>query len=207
VTERLRAIRARSNPVILDRLDRFVFFPNSKVAQRSIARSLLAGRVIVRKDDPAAWEARFDRIDDAYLDRTFKFTLVRNPFDRVVSAYSYLRTKCGRWAFADFVVRVLAVEGPAFDPHFEPQAGGLFLEGVPLVDEIGRFERLEDSWRAIARRIEAPAVLPHRGRSRRAPSYAGYYTDEARRVVERLYADDLRAFGYAFEDELRVRAR
>ena len=197
-SDRVRAIHARRNPVILDHRDRFVFFPNSKVAQRSIVRHLLAERAIVRKDDPRAWEARFARIDDAALARTFTFTIVRNPFDRVVSAFFYLRDRCGGYAFDRFVVDVLAREGPAFDPHFEPQADGLLHDGRLLVEYVGRFETLAASWREIAARIDAPATLPHVGRSRRAAAYAGYYTPEARRVVESLYRDDLARFGYAF---------
>lgn len=200
---RVRAIRARGNPVILDRRDRFVFFPNSKVAQRSIARDLLRGRVIVRKDDPRAWEARFDHLDDAYFARTFSFTIVRNPFDRVVSAFHYLRDRCGGYAFDRFVVDVLAREGTSFDPHFAPQADGLVHDGMLLVDYVGRFETLAPSWREIAARIDAPTWLPQRGGSERAASYASYYDDESRRVVERLYHDDLERFGYAFDDEGR----
>ena len=195
---RMHAIRARKNPVILDRRERFVFFPISKVAQRSIARHLLADRAIVRKDDPAAWEARFDRLD---FDRAFKFTIVRNPFDRVVSAFSYLRWKCRGYEFNEFVVEVLGRQGTAFDPHFDPQSDGLFHDGGLLVDHVGRFESIQDSWRAIAGWIEAPTPLPHRGSSKRATSYTGYFSDDARRVVERLYRDDLANFGYAFEDE------
>ena len=207
MSDRARVIRGRKNPVILDRLDRFVFFPNSKVAQRSIARDLLRDRVIVRKDRPSVWQARFDRLDETYLDRIFKFTIVRNPFDRVVSAFFYLRKKCRGWEFNEFVVDVLGRQGVAFDPHFDEQSDGLFLDGALLVDHVGRFESLQDSWRAIAARIDAPATLPHQGRSERAASYAGYYGDEARRVVERLYRDDLANFGYAFEDEQRDRHR
>lgn len=196
---RVRAIRARPNPVILDRRDRFVFFPNSKVAQRSIARDLLRDRVIVRKDDPHAWERRFDRLDDAYFARVITFTIVRNPFDRVVSAYHYLRDRCGDRPFRSFVVDVLAHEGTAFDPHFAPQADSLLHDGSLLVDHVGRFETLEQSWREIAARIDAPAHLPHRGRSERAARYADYYDDASRAVVERLYRDDLALFGYAFD--------
>jgi hypothetical protein len=206
-SDRVRAIRARANPVILDRRDRFVFFPNSKVAQRSIARDLLRDRVIVRKDDPRAWAARFDRIDDAYFARTFTFTVVRNPFDRVVSAFHYLRDRCAGREFNEFVVDVLGREGTSFDPHFAPQADGLLHDGALLVDHVGRFETLDRSWREIAARIDAPAVLPHRGRSERAASYAGYYGDEGRRVVERLYHDDLTLFGYAFDDGRRDQPR
>ncbi len=201
MSDRRQAIRARKNPVILDRRERFVFFPNSKVAQRSIARHLLADRAIVRKDDPRAWEARFDRLDDAYFDRTFKFTIVRNPFDRVVSAFFYLRKKCRGYEFNEFVVEVLGRQGTAFDPHFDPQSIALFHDGGLLVDHVGRFESIQDSWRVIAGRIDAPTPLPHRGGSRRAASYAGYFSDDARRVVEDLYRDDLVNFGYAFEHE------
>lgn len=199
-SDRVRAIRARGNPVILDRRDRFVFFPNSKVAQRSIARDLLRDRVIVRKDDPYAWERRFDRLDDAYFARTFTFTIVRNPFDRVVSAFHYLRDRCGDRSFRSFVVDVLAREGTGFDPHFAPQADSLLHEGALLVDHVGRFETLEESWREIAARIDAAARLPHRGRSERAACWVDYYDDASRRVVERLYRDDLELFGYAFDD-------
>ncbi len=206
LSDRARVIRERRNPVILDRLERFVFFPNSKVAQRSIARHLLRDRAIVRKDGPRAWARRFDRMDDSTLDGIFKFTIVRNPFDRVVSAFFYLRDKCRGYALSEFVVEVLGRRGVDFDPHFDVQSDGLFHEGELLVDHVGRFESLQESWREIAARIDAPTPLPHHGRSERLPAYASYFTDEARRVVERLYRHDLENFGYAFDDVPHARA-
>jgi hypothetical protein len=194
-------IKARKNPVILDRRDRFIYFPNSKVAQRSIVRNLLKDRVIVRKDDPEAWDARFDALNEDYFTNTFKFTIVRNPYDRVVSAFSYLTEKCQGYELHDFVTDVLATQGVAFDPHFDEQSEGLFHDGALLVDYVGRFEAIDESWQQIAARIDAPPRLPHQGRSRRERSYAGYYRPESRQVVERLYGDDLRNFGYTFEDE------
>ncbi|KKK98116.1 hypothetical protein LCGC14_2645950, partial [marine sediment metagenome] len=67
---------------VLDKQNEFMFFSNNKVAQTSVNRRLLKLRSIVYKDDHQKYESHFQ---DAVgkLDSIYKFTIVRNPWDRV----------------------------------------------------------------------------------------------------------------------------
>ncbi len=197
----LETVLQRRNPVIFDRRDRFVFFPNNKVCQVSVTRAALRYRVVVRKVDEAGWDRRSRALDEDYLDRVFTFTIVRNPFDRAVSAFTYLqgiRLIPAEFAFAPFCKEVLSAQGFDFDPHFDPQVDGLVHGGRHIVDFVARFEHIDEDWRTIAEQIGANQRFPHRNRSRRGRDYAAYYDDESRRVVAWLYRDDLAHFGYDF---------
>jgi hypothetical protein len=194
-------IAGRPNPVIFDADDRFLFFPNNKVCQRSIVRVALKDRAIVRKDDESVWRAKLGTIDQDYLNQVFKFTVVRNPFDRAVSAFAYLqgiKKIARRYNFASFCKAVLRDE-PECDPHFQAQSDGLFHDGRLLVDYVGRFETIADDWRVIAGRIGHPNLdLPHVGPSKRSDGYRAYYDAQTRQIVADIYADDLASFGYDF---------
>ena len=204
--EKLSIIQNRKNPVILDKLSHFIFFPNNKVAQVSIARIALADRAIIRKDDENLWRQKFSEIDSKYFSRAFTFTVVRNPYDRAVSAFTYLKgigKIDQRLNFSGFCSEVLQHQGTSFDPHFDPQSDGLFLNGKMIPEFAARFESLEDDWCKIAIEIEAPRTLPHANKSKRRGQYADYYDDFSRELITELYADYLRNFNYEFETKKR----
>ena len=144
----------------------------------------------------------------------FRFTFVRNPWDRLVSVFHYLEAGGGgqvrelprvaalkpyRGDFRRFVVEGL-VRLQEDVPHLRPQ----YLwshEGLdgPL-DFIGRFERLEADYREIAGRLGLDAVtpLPHLRRSAHRP-YTEYYDAESIAIAGQVYARDVALFGYCFE--------
>ncbi|MEZ4485270.1 MAG: sulfotransferase family 2 domain-containing protein [Syntrophotaleaceae bacterium] len=200
--KQLPIIQNRKNPVILDRLERFIFFPNNKVCQRSITREALADRVLVRKHDQVAWEQKFSTVDEEYFSRVFTFTIVRNPYDRAVSAFAYLQ-KTGkidkRYTFKDFCAEVLSEKGIAFDPHFDPQSDGLFCDGKLIPQFLARFESIQEDWSTIAAAIDGPLSLPHINKSKRRKTYSDYYDHAARELITDLYRDDLANFDYQFE--------
>jgi chondroitin 4-sulfotransferase 11 len=195
-------IMSRKNSIILDKEDRFIFFPNNKVCQRSITRGALVDRVIVHKHDPAAWGKKFSAIDADYFSRVFTFTIVRNPYDRAVSAFSYLQ-KTGkiekRYSFKRFCSNVLKEKGIAFDPHFDPQSDGLFRDGELIPQFLARFESIQEDWQTIAQAIDGPPALPHVNKSKRRKTYSDYYDNAARELITELYREDLDNFGYQFE--------
>lgn len=144
--------------------------------------------------------------------RFFKFAFVRNPWDRLVSTYAFLRdggmNEIDRtWArehlaayadFDDFVRRGLALEAVRSWVHFRPQTDFICDgEGKLLMDFVGRYERLDQDFAVVAKRLHRPVALPVINASRRS-AYADYYTPETRDLVGRFYGADIAAFDYGF---------
>lgn len=134
----------------------------------------------------------------------FKFTVVRNPFDRLVSQFAYMDRRPDLRAF-------IGMDGHAtFDEYlslisrkrhvqWEPQTSFIYDEdGKLLVDFIGRFEHLGQSMAYVFERLGLSGMeLPHLNGADRAP-YRDYYTEELRLWVESLYERDLALLGYEF---------
>ena len=185
---------------VLDKQNEFMFFSNNKVAQTSVNRRLLKLRSIVYKDDHQKYESHFqDAVSK--LDSIYKFTIVRKPWDRVVSAFSYLKARrrldFRSMSFEHFVLKVLSKHGPALDAHFAPQYSKSFHDGEQFVDFIGRLENIKNDWSVIAKQISAPPAIPHVNKSKH-DNYTSYYDETTRQVVGEIYKDDVEAFGYEF---------
>jgi hypothetical protein len=190
---------------------RCIFVHIPKCAGTSVSRTL--------SDRPALhWKLSYYRLvfqPDAFRDY-FKFAFVRNPWDRLVSAYQYLREPTDlvaesdvAWAkrhlaryadFADFALHGL----PRWEVRrwltFVPQHEFVTLpwRRGPQVDFIGKVEDIGRDWPWVAQRLGLPPGLGTFNRSRRAAGYRGYYTPQTRAMVARVYAEDIRMFGYEF---------
>lgn len=197
----------RQQRPVMDVQGKFLFFSNNKVAQTSISRRAIKDRTLIFKDNNAAYYECFDKINVEEFQSLYKFTIVRNPWSRVVSAFFYLRNKSrsGKakghnlksMSFADFVLNVLVKAGPDFDPHFEYQHPKAFCNEECFVDFIGKIENLSSDWKEIADRIGAPDSLPHVNRSKHKP-YQVYYDSKTIQVVQGMYQRDIDLFQYKF---------
>ena len=150
--------------------------------------------------------------DEATFRDYFKFTIVRNPWDRLVSTCAWSGQK---WVngeglepalFNELVVQLhqafrasqRASSPLGVAPHLSPQFQWVFDEGQrPLVDFVARYENLEQDWRHICARLSIEVALPVRMRSHHRP-YREYYCDETRAMVGEVYARDAELFGYGF---------
>jgi len=152
------------------------------------------------------------------FDDYFKFTFVRNPWDRLLSAYSFLRSggmheADKRWAqanivgyptFEDFVLNWVSEENVLTYVHFVPQYRFVcapFSRDL-LVDFVGHYEHLARDFEYVRSRLDLDGVdLPHHNggpEATRRADFRHHYTSEMRRVVERVYQVDLDLFGYSF---------
>ncbi len=140
----------------------------------------------------------------------FVFTFVRNPFDRLVSAYNYLMqggkneedrnfrdTHLLEYDdFGDFVRRGLSKPEIATQYHFMQQR--LFLvdfNGRLIVDFIGRFEDIRNDFQEITRELGVEVELPHKNKSI-GDSYQSCYTEELRKIAYRHYKADFDLLDY-----------
>ena len=145
----------------------------------------------------------------------FKFAFIRNPWDRLVSAYHFLKgggygTGDKNWFerelasyrdFEDFVHKWLRIENIHKHIHFIPQTE--FLEdennsGIK-VDYIGFYENIDDDFNYIATRIGVDCTLK-KGNVSSHESYRDYYCASTRDIVREVYRTDIERFGYDFEN-------
>ena len=135
-------------------------------------------------------------------DNTFKFSFVRNPWDRFVSAF-YCQNKylgAAKKVFTAFVMNepargIFPVDGVA-PVHFLPQYHFLLdTHGKIGVDYIGRFEILKIDWAHICAILDVFDELPHI-RKGNHQYYKNYYTPETWDIVGELYKRDVDLFDY-----------
>lgn len=139
------------------------------------------------------------------LDRYFLFALVRNPWDRVVSYYHWLRVQDFAHPAVDLAK---SADFSGFLNHPQTRASlaaehyGSYLTDSEGVERPATFVRLEHIARDLAP-VEAHlgfAVtnIPHVNRSDRPADYRDAYSKADAELVSRLCARDITRFGYAF---------
>lgn len=143
----------------------------------------------------------------------FKFAFVRNPWDRLYSAYSYL---CGggwdkndaEWYrknlsrisdFNAFVLDWLEPENLKNHLHLMPQSHFICdSRDRPLLDYLGYFETLPKDFDYISQQIGCKGQLSHFNASKRK-NYTEVYSKDAIEKVGFLYRRDIVNFGYEFD--------
>lgn len=142
----------------------------------------------------------------------FKFTFVRNPFDRLVSAYVYLNQggKSATNADRRFYQRYLSpyrsfeqfvhegLSNPTIRQwgHFAPQSQFIAAsDGTIMVDFVGRVEQLDQDFQTVAEKLKIKAKLKHVNATKRK-HYSEYYDAQTEQIVREHYATDLHLFNY-----------
>ena len=142
----------------------------------------------------------------------FKFAFVRNPWDRLYSAYRYLKsggwddkdklwseTNLGQFSdFNTFVKQWVSTENIKKHLHFRPQC--YFVcdkKGRLLIDYLAYFETINDDFEIICNRLGLHTEL---GRHNANPgnNYRDIYDEESKEIVASVYSMDIRLFGYDF---------
>jgi hypothetical protein len=140
-------------------------------------------------------------LPDIEMKRLRPVTLVRNPWDRMVSYYHWLRVQAfdhpavdtakGR-DFADFVMDPAIGDSLKTNPYASYVSGGcdpIFMRLEHLAEDLAPFEAL------LGFRIDMPVA----NRSDRAADWRGYYNARTRARVGEICAEDIAQFGYRFE--------
>ena len=145
----------------------------------------------------------------------FSFSFVRNPFDRLVSAYNNkileLDEIPGRMKamglshsmpFGDFLHIVASTQDEDLDVHLLPQSSILCLDGQLIPSFVGHLETMQEDWIALQRQLRREH-LPKLGRLpeknvRRGSDHRDvprYFQDPSFvRLVADRYGDDLEYF-------------
>lgn len=146
------------------------------------------------------------------VERCLVFSMVRNPYDRLVSAYEFARK--GRTedmgiakpeqyrieefaTFPSFVRDWLAPRDLASLDHvFRPQHLYVCLGDMPAVDYLGRVETLAADMAEISNRLGRHLQVQERNRVVKQMDYRDYYDASLAELVYGLYRKDFEILGY-----------
>lgn len=183
------------------------------------------GKTVVRKKHCTVGElVRHGVIERGEVNELLVFTTVRNPFDRLVTAYHKRRDDWlgladdpDSWVHRQGVATAADMRYAAdhgFDEWLRRRYSGSTMRRLAVAsgavsmyrrftrgaDTVMKFERLQDDFAEVLASVghdpvEIPTFNPT---STRPTDYRACYDDESRRLVERAARWDLRMFGYEF---------
>ena len=161
---------------------------------------------------PLNW---YERMDSLKFEEYFKFAFVRNPWDRFISAYHFLRQggigpKDEPWAqflqqfdsVEHFITSWLEPDNVKRNLHFLPQHEFITNRyGAIGLDFMGRTEEIEADLLSVAEKLGKEVQMPHVNASKRNP-YQQYYSERSRDIVAEVYAKDIKMLGYSFDKDV-----
>lgn len=142
----------------------------------------------------------------------FTFSVVRNPWDRLYSAFKFLekgginihdRNAYEQYLkeykdFEEFVINGLNKKMIYEIMHFIPQSEFICSkDGKIDVNYIARFENLKDDISKLSEKINNPIELDHHNSNKKV-SYKEIYTSDMIKKVEEIYKMDIINFNYKF---------
>ena len=129
----------------------------------------------------------------------FTFSIVRNPYTRLVSLYRYIKGNSAHHlhkaanehnTFVSFVQWIYSCEEPVFKTQKDFLCS---MQGDILVDFVCRFESIHADVRAICNKIGCPFDLP---KGPALVDIAPFYDDATILLVQKMFHDDFEIFGY-----------
>jgi len=136
-----------------------------------------------------------DALGNKQFRSLYKFTCVRNPWDRMVSYYFTPTQSPETWDRKGFQEIISNAVSVADYLRLDRNEQDPFAN----VNYIIRFENLADDFRTVCGTLGiSPTTLPRYNRSSRE-HYSKYYDDELRELVRMRFAAEIERFGYTFE--------
>jgi len=122
----------------------------------------------------------------------FKFSVVRNPYTRLVSSYFYFNID-KKMPFDKFLKDIVLQNKTE---RYYSQFYCLSDEkGRIIVDSILRFENLEEDFNRLMKKLKLNFKLPYINKTTYNPNQV-IYTERGKKLIEKLYKKDIKFFGY-----------
>lgn len=136
-----------------------------------------------------------------YNDQFFSFSMIRNPWDRLLSWYLFFKNNAQ--LKSDFLTFLTELENCPTDTY-----GGFLInqqdylkpaEGAKPVDVICRYENYMTDLKNVFEQLEMPFLdVPTLNHNINKVEYQKYYSDLARKKVSQLCEKDIDEFKYSF---------
>jgi len=187
---------------------KFIFIHLPKNAGSSVTKVLAKYIGVVREElRPQEYKFIYARNIKKIVDNPsdyFIFSVVRNPWERVVSYFHYLQqirqpphNLSKDIKFYDWVIsggyRELQTQ--------MSQLADNFPCNVSLhIDYIARLERLSTDWPNICKGMGIECEMMHDKKSSHS-HYSEYYNNKTKDLIYRFYKDDIECLSYGFEEK------
>lgn len=126
----------------------------------------------------------------------FCFTVVRNPWDKLVSSWLYhKKNKQYQHSLKHFITsKNIGYKKTCVEPyHLNTQCSFINKN----MDAVYRFEHINQDFKLLQEKLKIGAQLPHNNKTQHK-HYTEYYDEETREIVARRYVEDIECFGYEY---------
>jgi len=160
--------------------------------------------------------AKLHNMNNNPVKRCLRISVVRNPFDRLVSGWNDKVRKLNRrrfgfnqaCSFHMFIKQICSMSDEKINRHFIPQYNFIInTDGELITDKILKFEKLFEDWEELQKLIlmrndislhDLPKKKLNSTSNLNNKFYQQYYTRETQRLVENKFEKDLNLFNYEF---------
>jgi len=139
-----------------------------------------------------------DKVDSSTWNDYFKFCVIRNPYDKIVSLFFYLN-QGKEWKSQEDTIK--GFRWFVQNAQLVQDKDIFTIDGKLIVDHTIRFETLPDSIKEVCTKLDLPYepdALPKLkvSQTRLGIPLADYYDDATVQAVKNAYAFELETFGY-----------
>lgn len=153
-----------------------------------------------------------DNMDKDIFNNYYKFTIVRNPYERLVSVYHYLIDQHTKrfGSFENYIKKLpemLSKPNIHKGAHHLPQSSYTHIDEQPVCDYIAHFENLPSSLDPVVSQLSLNAKLGTHNKGRfydwNVKPVPDYFTSEMINIITDLFQMDFENFGYSLDPTQR----
>jgi hypothetical protein len=140
------------------------------------------------------------KLREESMENYFKFAVVRNPFDRIISLWNHFSRlkKIPECSFKEFLQKDYIHFNKSIECHSHSQWPSILIDGVQFVDFVARLENLDKDWDYISNELNCDIKTLTVNNNNKHKHYSEYYDDWCVKRVSEIYKKDLDLLGYEF---------